>query len=219
MTDSTDLREGRVTAIRAQSRAPDRVSVYIEDQFAFGIHRDLLLEFDIAKGIELTVEQQEAVLARDAFFKARAAAFRFLSYRDRAAAEIQRRLERHGYEPQVIEAVLEDLERAGFVDDLKFARMFAEGRFLAGGYGPRRVRADLRRRGVKSGAVESAIHEVFGEEDELFERARGLGRKRWERLVRESDPVKRKKKVHDFLARRGFNYDTIRRVLDELPRE
>ncbi|MEX2400398.1 MAG: regulatory protein RecX [Rhodothermales bacterium] len=211
-----DLRPGSITSIRAQSQSPDRVSVYIDDAFAFGMHRDLLLEFDLAKGTELTVDKQQEIVRRDAFFKARAAAVRYLSYRDRSAAEIRRRLERGEYGAHVIEDVVHDLEEKNLVDDHRFALTYAEGRFHSGGYGPVRVRSDLMKKGVKTEAVDAAVSTVFSERDEVLGRAREMGVKRWGQLEREDDPLRKKKKVYDYLARRGFPFDMARRIVNEL---
>lgn len=216
MADNTDLRAGRVTSIRAQSRSPDRVSIFIDGCFAFGTHRDLLLEFDLAKGKELSVDTQTEIVKRDTFFKARTVAYRYLSYRDRSVSEIRRRLQRDEYASEVIEDVVSYLEEAGLIDDCRFAIAYAEGRFKSGGYGPLRVRADLRKKGVTPSAVDAAIADVYAEQDEMLERAREIGTRRWEQLACEKDELKRKKKVYDYLARRGFRYDMIRRIVDEL---
>lgn len=219
MSESTDLRPGRVSSIRAQSKSPDRVSVFIDGTFAFGMHRDLLLEFDIAKGKDLSIDTQVEIVRRDAFFKARGVAYRYLSYRDRSADEIRRRLRRDEYEDPVVEDVVHHLEKAGLVDDRAFARTYAEGRFHSGGYGPVRVRADLRKKGIRPALVDSVIGEVFSERDELVERARELAEKRWSQLSREPDELKRKKKVYDYLARRGFRFDVVRSVVERLTTE
>lgn len=212
----TEPKAGTVTSLRAQKNSPDRVSVFLDGEFAFGMHRDLLLEFDVAKGKKLSVEQQREILDRDAYFRARAVAFRYLSYRERTTAEIRRRLSRDDYPPNVIKDVIHSLEQSGYLDDRAFAVKYAEGRFKSKGYGPMRIRSDLRRKGVKRGAVERAVEKVYSEQDDVLERAREMGKKRWNRLANEPDELKRKKKVYDYLARRGFSFDMVRRIVDGL---
>lgn len=207
---------GRITAIRAQSRSPERVSIYVDGVFVFGVHRDVLLEFDVSTGMQLDVAVCEAMGRRDAFFRARAVAWNFLTYRDRSAEEVSRRLVRRGFEQDVVEEVIERLREAGVVDDEALARSYAESRFHVHGYGPRRVRADLRRRGVRPEAVEAAIAAVYEEPEDVVDRAREMGRKRWETLHRETDTLKRRKKVIDYLVRRGFGYGIAHQVVREL---
>lgn len=216
MAQNDDLQEGCITSIRAQTGSHDRVSVFVEGRFAFGMHRDLLLEFELAKGKHLSVEKQLKIVRRDAFFKARAVAYRYLSYRDRTALEIRRRLQRDDFAASVVDDVVRHLEKQGFIDDYKFAVAYAEGRFQSGGYGPVRVRSDLRRKGVKPALVDAALDEVFSTREEIVERAREMGKRRWDQLSREADVRKRKKKVYDYLARRGFGFDMIRRIVEKL---
>ena len=218
MAEPIEIRKGRITSIRQQAKTPDRVSIFLDGAFAFGIHRDILLEFDVRKGVELEVATQEAMLRRDAFFRARAAAFRFLSFRGRTASEVQRRLARSEFSEDVAADVVAYLERAGLLNDQTYALQYAESRYQSGGYGPTRIKADLHRKGVSASTVQAAIDEVFSETSEVVERARELGQKRWNRLQSEKDERKRKKKVYDYLARRGFGFDIVYQVVSDLQR-
>lgn len=215
-TDAADIQPGRITALKAQVKTPGRVSVFIEGNFAFGVNRDLVIEFGLTKGLELSVDDQRRILERESEFKARSTALNFISYRDRTEQEVRRRLERSDYSPNVIEDVVEYLKKSNLLDDASFAVSYAEGRFKSGGYGPRRVRHDLRRKGVGRAAADRAVEEVFSERDEIVSAARDLGRRRWEQLSRESDERKRQKKVFDYLVRRGYPHGMVRGIIDEL---
>ena len=218
MSDPVDLKPGSITSIRAQARSPERVSVYLDDAFAFGIHRDILLEFDIRKGAELDVETQTRILRRDSFFRARSAAFRLLAYRNRTCAEISRKLERSEYPAEIAAAVVDHLKVIGLVDDTRYAANYAEVRFRSGGYGPARIRSDLQRKGIGRVEAAAAVAEVFNSQEEILDKARDLARKRWERLKREPDDRKRNKKLYDYLARRGYPFDVIHRIVEEISR-
>ncbi len=211
-----DLRDGRITSIRAQKKTADRVSIFLDGQFAFGIHRDVLLEFELVRGADLSVAQQISILERDAYFRARAVALRFIAFRERTSEEIRRRLRRAEYSDSVIEDVVEHLRDAGLVDDRRFAAAYAEARFRSRGYGPNRIRAELRKKGISPVDIGAAIDSLQAANDEVLERAREIGATRWDRLHNESDLLKRKKKVYDYLCRRGFSFDTVRVVVDEL---
>lgn len=216
MCEADTPQSGRVTSLRAQAGAPGRFSVFIDGAFAFGINQDVLLEFGLKKGIELSVDVQRAILEREAHFKARSTALGFLAYRDRSEEEVRRRLERSGYSESAIEETVTYLIESGLLDDETFAVSYAEGRFRSGGYGPMRIRHDLRRKGVRPSAVERAVDRVFGNHDEQLSTALELGRRRWERLSGEKDDRKRRKKVFGYLVRRGFTHAMVRDILDEL---
>ncbi len=197
-------------------KTPGRVSIFIDGKFAFGVNQDVVLEFGLSKGLDLTTEAQREILEREGHFRARSTALNFLSYRDRSEQEIRRRLQRSEYSEDAIDGTIEYLRKAGLLDDENFATSYAEGRFRSGGYGPVRVLHDLRRKGVDRTTAGRVVDEVFSDEDELFATARDLGRRRWDRLSREEDYRKRRKKVYDYLVRRGFPYGVVLSILDEL---
>lgn len=216
VTDVDDISPGCITSLKAQVKTPGRVSVFIDGRFAFGVNRDVVLDFGLKKGLELSVEAQLRILDREAECRARATALNFISYRDRSEEEIRRRLARSDYREDVIDSIVEYLRRSGLVDDHKFARSYAEGRFKTGGYGPRRVRHDLRKKGIARAVADQAVDAVFNERDEVLGAARALGTRRWDKLERESDDRRRRKKVYDYLVRRGYPHAMARSVIEEL---
>lgn len=216
MSDAEEPQIGRITSLKAQVKAQGRVSVFVDGQFAFGVNRDVVLEFGLKKGFELTEEAQRAILEREDHFKARFTALNFLSYRERSEQEMRGRLQRSKYSESAVESTIDYLKSSGLLNDASFAVTYAEGRFRSGGYGPVRVRHDLRKKGIDDASIEQAINDVYSEDEDLMTTARDLGRRRWEKLSREKDDRKRRKKVYDYLVRRGFPYVMVLTILDEL---
>ena len=206
---------GTVTRLEVQKNDVNRVSVYLDGDFAFGVHQDLVLRFELRKGRVLTLDEQIAIERADQVMKARAKAFDYLSYKPRTETEVRRRLGQKGFDDAVVDQVIDRLFELNYLDDAAYAVEYARGRFESGGYGPRRVRHDLRRRGVARRHIEDAVAEVF-DRDEALDTAREQAHKRLRRLQREEDPRRRRKKLFDFLVRRGFTYETARRVVDEV---
>lgn len=222
MTDTPDtgrpLQPGTVTRLAVQKRDVHRVSVYLDGAFAFGIHQDVLVQFGLAKGQRLEVEAQQEMLAAERLRTAKQVALDYLAYKPRTAEEVRRKLERKDVDADTAEAVVERLRELGYLDDAAYAKQYAQRRHQVKGYGPRRIQSDLQRRGVARRHVERAV-EALREEADLLERAREQARKRWRRLQREPDARRRRKKLSDYLLRRGYGYDTIRQVVDELESE
>ncbi len=214
----TENPAGVVTRLVAQKKAPDRVSVFLDGAFAFGVHVDVALAFGLAPGRALSEAEREEILAADAVFRAKSAAFRYLAYRARTEGEVRRKLSGKGFEEGVIDEVVERLYTLGYLDDEAYARAYVRARFAGRGYGPQRIRAELLRRGVRRDYADAALAELLAEDD-VAEQARRHAAKRWPRLASEPDPRKRRKKLTDYLVRRGFSFDVVRRVVDELARE
>lgn len=217
-SEAAEVRAGTVTRLLAQQKNPERVSVFIDGAFAFGLHVDLVMEHALAKGQHLDAETQQRLRAADAARRAFDVALTYLGYRARTEAEMRRRLADKGFSEAVAEATLARLRDFEYLDDAAYARDYARTRFRTKGYGPQRLRADLRRRGVPAAAIEAALAAVI-EADDVLEAARRHAATRRRRLGAEPDPRKRRKKLTDALLRRGFSYDTVRQVLDEEERE
>lgn len=206
---------GTITKMKVQRKNPERMSVFLDGAFAFGVYQDVVLEFGLQVGRRLSVEEQEQILAADQLRVAKAMALHYLAHRDRTVQEVRRRLQRRGFDEAVITDTVERLQELGYLDDAAYARTYVQGRFRNRGYGPVRIRSELLRRGVARDLAEEAVQALVEEED-LLEEARRHARKRWPRLAREPDPYKRRQKLSNYLLRRGFSYDTVRRVVDEL---
>src|SRR3989441_969054 len=112
--------------------------------------------------------------------------------------ELTRRLERRGAPPSVASEVVADLAGRGDVDDAAFARQWVEVR-AARGYGPARLRAELRARGVAPSLIDAALPAVTREAQ--LARARAVARRRLPALCRR-DPVRAAARLRDFLRRR-----------------
>jgi regulatory protein len=216
--DMPELRAGTVTALETQQNDPERVSVFIDGQYAFGLAWDLAVQAGLRKGQHLSQQQQQALLEEEQRLRARRVALDYIAYRARTAEEVRRKLARKGFPEDAVEAAVARMAGLGYLDDEAYARTYVRSKLSGRGYGPERLRADLRRRGVAPAVVEAALAEMV-EPDDLRETALQQGRQRWQRLASEADPAKRRKKLSDFLARRGYGFDLIREVAEVLERE
>ena len=133
-------------------------------------------------------------------------ALRLLSFRSRSRAEMTRRLERAGFEPEEVEAAVQDLERVGLIDDERFARELAEHHRRRGN-GRRVGLAALRMKGVDRGLAEQAVEETNPEDE--AERAAEVAARRLPRL-RNLEPELRQRRLFEFLLRRGYDPEVAR---------
>jgi regulatory protein len=199
---------GTITSLTVQERNKERVSVYIDGEFAFGLA--MIEALKLRKGQQLREEEIARLRALDEIEVAHEVALNFLSYRPRSAHEVRRKLEERKYSQQAVEQVLDRLEQAGLLDDEAFARYWIENREQ---FGPRSIRAlrqELRQKGVPDTIAAAALEGLDEEEaayraaSQQIKRAAGLSRPAFS------------KKVGDFLTRRGFSYDVSRDVVKRL---
>jgi regulatory protein len=198
---------GTITALCFQKRNKDRVNVYLDGQFAFG-----LAAIEAAR-LEVGQTLGDADIARlqqqDEIERAYERALNFLSYRPRSEAEVRRSL--HGKnEEQVIDVVDELLARAGLLNDREFARYWVENRLQFKPRGARALRQELWEKGISDAIVDETL-EGFDEEDAARVVAED-GARRMTRL----EPGDFRRKLSAYMARRGFSYAVIEPLVEEM---
>jgi len=204
----------RITALQPHARNPERVHVHVDGQPRLTLSAELVLTLGVRLGDEVDEARLEELERRDQPWRAREAALSLLSYRPRSAAELRRRLARKGFDAEVVDACVETLGSVGVVDDAAFAETFVRDRVRLRPQGARRMRQELRARGVDAETASAAIDEVMEVEDASEVDLARAAAARWKpRPGEERDRARRR--LHGFLARRGFGGDAVRTVLAE----
>ena len=198
----------KITAIEVQRRSPNRVNIHLDGEFAFGLARIVAAWLKV--GQELSDEKIEQLQAEDARERAFQQAMLFLSYRARSESEIRQNLRKHEIPEPVIEQTLERLRQDGLANDHQFARAWVENRSAFRPRSRRMMAMELRQKGLADEAVSSAVASV-DDESLAYEAAQ----KKVSRL-KMLEWNEFRKKLSDFLARRGFSYSVIAPVVTRL---
>lgn len=197
-----------ITALEVQKRNKQRVNVYLDGEFAFGL--TLIEAARLRKGQTLTEAEVAALRGEDAILHAMDQAANFLSYRPRSTAEVRRSLADKDTPAPVIEAAVERLTSAGYLDDAAFARFWVQNRGEFKPLSRRALRQELRQKGLSSAVIDEAL-------SALDERALALAAARAQlRKLRGTTRQIFKHKLSAALARRGFGYASIQDVLAQL---
>lgn len=212
------IKPGPITSIESQKKNTKRVSVFINGKFAFGLHQDVLLQHALHSGMNLEEETIQALIAADALLRAKEAALIYLGHRARSEFEVKKKLRDKGFEASVIDQVIQRLHELSYLNDEQFATSYVKGRFKQKGYGPQRLRSELYKLGIAGPLIEQTLEEVLGNEN-VVERALQEAQKRLKRLRNESDLQKKRRKLFDFLMRRGHTGDVARTVIEQLDLE
>jgi regulatory protein len=205
------LGKGIITALEVQKRDKQRVNIYIDDEFAFGL--SLIEAARLRKGQVLSEAEINALRNEDDVQRAVDSAAHFLSYRPRSMQEVRRNLTEKDLPAEVVEAAVSRLAVMGYVDDEAFARYWVQNRDEFKPLSQRALRQELRQKGI----ADAVIAAVLAEQDEsslAYKAASGQLRKLRNRTQREF-----KTKLAAFLQRRGFMYSTIQDVVVRLIEE
>jgi len=124
---------------------------------------------------------------------------------------LQEKLERKKYPHDTVQAVLAELETQKFLDDRAFAISFARDRMRRKQLGRDRVALELKIKGIAKELIEETLGPLYGEIDEQTLAREALSKRlhAMKRLPTDSD----RRRLADFLRRRGFSYEAIRKSL------
>jgi regulatory protein len=202
-----------ITAIESQRRE-ERVSIFLDGRFAAGAHLEVVAALGLRIGMEVSEADLQSLIRAEARRRARESALRLLGYRSRSRDEIRQRLARKGYEPDLIQEVLEDLARLELVDDDAFSRAWVESRTTGRPMGAQRIARELRQKGVARETIQQALTERSSPEQER-ELAMSVARQWLKRVSGEERPVAFRR-LAAALQRRGFSWSVTESVLGEL---
>ena len=199
-----------ITAIKAQKRNRQRVSVFLDGEFAFGLSRFVAAWLE--PGRKLTEAEIEKLLEKDTYEVAFQKALQFIQHRPRSIDETRRRLSEKGFSDDVIHATLEKLQEKNWLDDLDFARQWIENRNTFRPRSHRLLAYELRLKGVADETIDRALEKFGGDQDELAYQA-GLKKAR---KCRQENQFDFHKKVGGYLGRRGFHYGIVKPTVERL---
>jgi regulatory protein len=201
--------ENKVTALKVQKRNPNRVNVYLDGDFAFGLSRIVAAWLHI--GQVLDDQKIEELKAKDNGEVAYQKALLFIGHRPRSEAEVVKRLEKHGFEDEVIEAIMTRLRSQNLVGDLEFARLWVDNRSTFRPRGRRALSVELKQKGVSELDIQEALEGMQDEEVLAYR----VAMKHAPRL-KELEWFQFRQRLGARLARRGFNYDAIQPVVERV---
>ncbi len=144
-------------------------------------------------------------------------AVNLLTYKPRSVAELRERLlEKAWTNEEIVDGVIEKLKEYNYLNDEEFARNLAASKVRSKAFGKRRLQQDLRQKKLDSETIEKALENVFEEtpEEEIIDRA--VAKRLRIKGIPETPNDKRN--FFGYLMRQGFDYDLIRKKMDELPK-
>lgn len=216
----------QVTSIKRQKKNRQRFNIYIDGQFAAGIDEKTLTELNLQEGQEVG----QATLDRLPFYSKKSRLYEmslnFLEYRPRSQQEIRHYLERKirqkkivfdspQIRKQAIEGILDDLERLNLIDDFAFGQWWIDQRQSARKpKGKWALRSELKAKGLDPKTINSLLEQNISRDKEKQLASQCLTR-RFGNRPKNIGPDLRNK-AYRYLARRGFDYDLIREIIEEL---
>jgi regulatory protein len=203
--------EHRITALTLQKRNHQRVNVYLDGEFAFGLARIVAAWLQV--GQVITDEKIAQLLAEDERETAFQSALRLIQLRPRSENEIRQKLLQRKEKDDVIQAVIERLKQSGLLNDEVFARDWIENRAELRPRSRRALAYELSQRGVERSVIETNLAEI-NDDEMAYRAAQNKARK-----FKDLDWSEFRLKLYRYLAQRGFDYAASQQAISRVWQE
>ncbi len=222
----------QITDIQAVPELPSHRQLFLDDAPFVVLHTILVENFGLRVGLQIEAEVIEKIIAADEVMRAKNYALRLLSERtDNAAvdetedsrstvkpkpytkSEVKQRLAREGFSETAIETAIEELIDSGHIRDRKYAENWVVRRLKSNPRGKTLLKRELLDKGVDREVAEQVVAEIETEDETTV--ALQIAQKRVKRY-RQLPVHVAKRRLHGFLARRGFGSEIVRQVLEQI---
>ncbi len=197
-----------ITALTEQKNNHTRVNVFLNGEFAFGVTKTIGIQLHL--GQELSEKEILEWQEKDRFEYGYQRIQPFLLYRPRSIAETSRKLEILGIAPSISEKILERAQKERLLNDMQFSQLWVENRVAFHPRGKRLLSYELRKKGIADELIQDATSGIDEEKMALHAAEKYL--KHLEKADWKSFQIR----LGGYLQRRGFNYDVIREISQQL---
>lgn len=197
-----------ITSIK-QQKNKNRINVYLDGEFSFGIDLDNFVLLHLKVDQELTEREIEEIVKKAEFQKTYGKLLRFATLRPRSEKEVKDYFRRKKVHESLHKKLFEKLKHLELVDDEKFAKWWVEQRQAFKPKSLRILKQELRIKGIKKETIEEVLGETKVDEEKM---ARELVEKKsykWKNLL----PREAKLKISQYLAGKGFGWEVIEKVV------
>jgi len=202
-----------ITKITLQKQNQKRYNIFLNEQYAFSVHEDVLIGRRLLKGKKIEDEEIVSILKEDEKTKIWQRSIKYLSYRPRTTKEVTDYLLQLEYEPELIYEVIEKLQNEKWLDDRRYAEEFTIQRVNLKPRGKMLIAQELKQKGISYDLIDASLELL--DSDKEYQMAFQLASKKFKQY-KNNDWIKVQTKVGGFLQRKGFSYDLVARVLRQL---
>jgi regulatory protein len=191
------------------------VTIHFDDAKFLILALEVFLKSGLKKGYEISEDRFSFFIEQNKLFHIKQRAFRLLGRRQHSSSELRRKLWNKDYEQKLIDQVIDDLKSKGYLDDEAFIRAFVAEKSKMKSWSTKRLKSELIKRGISQKQIGTIINEQPKETE--YDNALKLANKKYEQLLKRiSEPNELRDKLSTFLFSKGFDYDLIKEVCDNI---
>jgi len=208
-----------ITNIIVQDKNKNRYSIFIDDAFAFGIDGKDLLYYKLKKGQHLSLKTFCFLKDELEYIRARDRAVKYLGHSPKSRAEVIANLTQKGFSLENIEKVVSMLSGKGYIDDIKFAKIFINHKLKINNFAKKRIITELLLKGLRKEDILEAFEQFEAENMQNMQslelEAAQLALNKKIKHKNLPTDLKEKQRLVNFLLRKGFSYQTIENVIKQ----
>lgn len=202
-----------ITQIAKARKGSKRYHIFVDGQKFLSVHEDVLVKFNLYKGMVVKPEQLVEWTRADELAKVRRAVYRYLGYRARSVHEVRTYLAQQGWDAAICEEVIQECVQQGYLNDQTFAKTWVEERGKQKGFGKLRLKHELARKGIAADDIETALQHI--DEEEERQKAFELAERRYLRIQALPWPTI-ERRIGQYLLHKGYSTEIAYSVLAEL---
>lgn len=203
----------KITKIEYQKKNKDRVSIYLDDNYAFGIDLNIMIKYSLAKNMELEDDFISEILKAEEEISAYNYAISVLSRNSKSEKQMMLKMQDKGYDQQFIESAIVKLKQQKYIDDEAYSEAFINNKINISKDGKRKIKEALYNKGIDKQIIDEKLQEITGEDE--IKRACLLGEKKL-LAIKEEDIRKKRIKLANYLISKGFEYGTVKKAVTKL---
>ncbi len=194
-----------------KARRGGKFIVNLDDGKELLLSKEVIIDHGLRRNDDISGNMLQKILEAQSYQDGYRAAVRLLNYRMRTEHELNQRLQKKDFDARTIKRVIDKLRAVGMIDDSRFAEAFVEGRIASKPIGKRELQRRLREKGVSRETSQRVLSSIVDDDVQAALAARAAAQKM--PSLKRFDVRKRQEKLIAFLARRGFDWDVIKKVV------
>lgn len=196
------------------SESKEVFEVVFEDETKLLLNYNIFEKYKVSVDMDFSENEIQEMKYFSDIERAKSRAINYISGKLKTKYEVRLKLKEKDFTEDIIDEVIDILEKEEYLNDRLYCEVFIEDKKQLNGYGKNKIKSLLIQKGVSKSVFEDFLDEFEYEEE--FDNALKMGIKKLNLLSNEEDVFKKKQKLINYLAYRGFSFDVINDVLREI---
>lgn len=200
----------KITKIERHKHKDTRVSVFVDDEYAFSLSDEIVIAYGVAVGMDVNSLPLKEMAEEDEYKRAMSCAFTHMSRSEKSEKQLREHLIKKEFSPKTVEKIIVRLKELNYIDDENLARNFVEHSSFSG---KKAIAFKLKTKGISDEIINEVLENVT--EEEQLEKAIELAQKQLPKY-KKYELYHQKRRINDFLGRKGFDWEIVSAAIEKV---